>query len=103
MKPPKMPEPPGAYGPTQYPFIGMNCSFWADAMVVAPNSARPSRAALLNLMMLLLGKTPLTEFESNSIGQRGFTVNGETAIAAAFPCRSARVARAHAARRPGRR
>src|SRR6266568_1199886 len=56
MNPPKMPEPPGAYGPTQYPFIGMNCSFWADATVVAPNSARPSRIALLNFMVLLLEK-----------------------------------------------
>src|ERR1700730_3041535 len=102
MNPPKMPEPPGAYGPTQYPFIGMNCSFWADAAVAAPNSARPTRIVLLNFMVLLLEK-PLTEFELNSIRQRGSTVNGETAIAAAFPCRFAIAARARAARRPGKR
>src|SRR5437773_4942548 len=54
MKPPKIPEPPGAYGPTQYPFIGMNCSFWAVAAVAAPSSARPNRANLTAFIAILL-------------------------------------------------
>src|SRR5260221_8644459 len=59
MKPPKMPEPPGAYGPTQYPFIGMNCSFCACAMAATPSSARPNRADLTDFMILLLAKKRL--------------------------------------------
>src|SRR5213596_3263190 len=55
MNPPKMPEPPGAYGPTQYPFIGMNCSFCAEAAVATPASAKPKRAALTAFIAILLG------------------------------------------------
>src|SRR6266508_5401136 len=54
MKPPKIPEPPGAYGPTQYPFIGMNCSFCAEAVIATPASARPQRAALTAFIAILL-------------------------------------------------
>src|SRR6266852_8556647 len=52
MKPPNMPEPPGAYGPIQYPFIGMNCSFCAEAAVAIPANARPNRAALTAFMAI---------------------------------------------------
>src|SRR6266540_7046936 len=54
MKPPKIPEPPGAYGPTQYPFIGMNCSFCAEAVIATPASAKPQRAALTAFIAILL-------------------------------------------------
>src|SRR5512143_179354 len=42
MKPPKVPVPPAAYGPTLKSAIGMNCSFWASAGAAAPKmSANP--------------------------------------------------------------
>src|SRR6266545_4997578 len=65
--PPKIPEPPGAYGPTQYPIIGMNCSFCATAAVAMPASARPSRAAL-RCFMIPPRKRRLSSCSQTSIG-----------------------------------
>ena len=67
MKPPNIPEPPAAYGPTQYPIMGMNCSFWADTAVAAPSSAKPNRADLIAFMNCLLGRKGL-ECTSNGQG-----------------------------------
>src|SRR6266852_5061673 len=127
MKPPKMPEPPGAYGPTQYPFIGMNCSFCAEAVVTAPANTKPSRAVITAFIAILLGKNfsheakwikhlpqqldcqQWTLFPANIVVLATIPwllqriINGGRAITAASPCRSAIAARVRAARRSGRR
>src|SRR5947208_8607073 len=78
MKPPKMPEPPGAYGPTQYPFIGMNCSFCAEAAVTTPASARPSRAALTAFRTILIGKSLSRSETKRNETKRNETKRNET-------------------------
>src|SRR5580693_3798394 len=70
----------------------MNCSFWADAAVAAPRSARLIRADWNAFMDCLLGKKGSIAGRPSRIGDRGPGVNeARTAYprCAAYLCRIA--------------
>src|SRR4029077_9946670 len=104
---------------------GMNCSLCALATDAAANSAMPNRATLTAFILLLLTirlrnsgtsaivvpvhqRTDRDQSKSylpasTAQGVLQCNISAETAIAAVFPCRSARAARGRGARRSGRR